>query len=56
MGEHNCYMNDPQECIKKKAYELWNKDGCKQGYDLQHWLRAERVVNAQIKNNDPKLK
>ncbi len=49
MGEHNCYMNDLQECIKKKAYDLWEKEGHKQGRDLQYWLRAEKAVKGQIK-------
>ena len=49
MGEHNCYKSDLQECIKKKAYELWEKDGRKQGRDLQYWLNAEKAVKAQTK-------
>ena len=49
MGEHNCYMNDAQECIKKKAYELWDKDGRKKGCDLQYWLKAEKAVKDQSK-------
>ncbi|MFA5145634.1 MAG: DUF2934 domain-containing protein [Candidatus Omnitrophota bacterium] len=49
MGEHNCYKNDVQECIKKKAYELWEKDGRKQGRDMDHWLNAEKAVKIRIK-------
>jgi len=49
MGEHNCYKKDEAECIKKKAYELWDKDGRKQGRDLNYWLNAEKAVKAQIK-------
>lgn len=49
MGEHNCYKKDVAECIKKKAYELWEKDGCKKGRDLHYWLNAENAVKAQIK-------
>jgi hypothetical protein len=29
-------MNDAQECIKKKAYELWDKDGRKNGRELDY--------------------
>ncbi len=29
MGEHNCYKKNEEECIKKKAYELWENDGRK---------------------------
>ena len=49
MGEHNCYMNNPQEFIKKKAYELWDKEGRKQGRDLDYWLKAEKSVKTHIK-------
>ncbi|MFA5275507.1 MAG: DUF2934 domain-containing protein [Candidatus Omnitrophota bacterium] len=48
MGEHNCYKIDVQECIKKKAYELWEKDGRKSGRDLHYWLNAEKAVKVQI--------
>jgi len=51
MGEHNCYKKDAAECIKKKTYELWEKDRCNQGRDLDYWLNAEKVVKSQIKNN-----
>lgn len=54
MGEHNCYNRDVVECIKKKAYELWQKDGCKQGRDLHYWLDAEKAVKSRLKNNLPK--
>ena len=49
MGEHNCYQNDTQECIKKKACELWEKDGRKPGHDQDYWLKAEKCVNSEAK-------
>jgi len=49
MGTHNCCEKDAKECVEKKAYELWKKDGCKQGRDLDYWLRAEQIVNTQVK-------
>ena len=49
MGEHNCCNNDAHECIKKKAYELWDKEGRKNGRDLDYWLKAEKAVKTQIK-------
>ena len=27
--------------IAERAYHLWEKEGCPQGCDLDHWLRAE---------------
>lgn len=35
--------------IKEKAKELWEKDGCKQGCDLEYWLKAEKIVKSQVK-------
>ena len=49
MGEHNCYKKDEGHCIQKKAHELWQKDGCKQGHDLDYWLNAEKAVKDHVK-------
>lgn len=38
---------DVTECIKAKAKELWQKDGCKQGRDLDYWLQAEKIVKSK---------
>ena len=54
MGEHNCYKSDAQECIKKKAYGLWEGNGRKPGRDQEYWLSAEKNVNAPIKKRSPK--
>ena len=56
MGEHNCYKSDAQECIKKKAHELWEKNGRKPGRDLEYWLIAENTVKGKIKNKDQKCR
>lgn len=48
MGEHNRYKTDEAECIKEKAYALWENDGCKHGQDMNYWLMAEK--NIKIKN------
>jgi len=34
--------------IREKAHELWEKDGRRQGRDLDYWLRAEKIVKSQI--------
>jgi len=49
MGEHNCYRGDAQACISKKAYELWDKDGRKEGRDMDYWLIAEKTVKTKTK-------
>lgn len=36
-------------CIKEKAKELWDKDGCKQDRDLEYWLQAEKIIKGKMK-------
>ncbi|WP_206513297.1 DUF2934 domain-containing protein [Pelagibacterium montanilacus] len=33
-------MNMSDEDIRRRAYELWEKEGKPEGRDLEHWLRA----------------
>jgi len=44
-----CEVRDLTDCIKSKAKELWEKDGCKQGRDQDYWLQAEKIVKRQMK-------
>jgi hypothetical protein len=30
--------------IEIRAYEIWVHEGCPQGQDLDHWLRAESEI------------
>ena len=46
---NKCKEKDAAERTKKKAYELWEKDGRRQSCDLHYWLKAEKAVKAQIK-------
>ena len=29
------------EAIRQLAYKIWLEEGCPDGWDLQHWLKAE---------------
>ena len=44
-----CEKAESTNCIKEKAKELWEKDGCKQGHYLDYWLQAEKIVKNQSK-------
>ena len=33
----------PDEEIRQLAYRFWQEDGCHDGYDVQHWLKAETI-------------
>lgn len=35
--------------VKAKAYELWEKQGRKNGSDHKHWYEAENFVKSQVK-------
>ncbi len=38
---------DRHEEIRKVAYELYEKNGCRGGHELENWLEAERLVMAR---------
>lgn len=54
MVEHNGCRQSEGECIQRKAYEFWEKDGCNHGRELQYWLKAEHAIKNQINNNGSK--
>jgi hypothetical protein len=37
---------DLRTAVEKKAYELFENNGCISGFDLDHWLEAERIIYA----------
>jgi hypothetical protein len=40
--------------IAKVAYELYEKNGCITGRDLDHWIEAERIVIARLAGEEKK--
>ena len=36
------------ELIAGRAYELYEKRGCMEGYDCENWLEAERQTLAEV--------
>ena len=47
--KNKCERAELTNPIKEKAKELWEKDGYKQGRDLEYWLQAERIIKSQAK-------
>jgi hypothetical protein len=35
--------------IKLIAYNIWEQEGCRDGYDCEHWVRAEAIWEQQQK-------
>ena len=49
-------MNRDEE-IRQAAYKLWQEEGCPDGYDVQHWLRAEAIwLEEKSPRNRPNLR
>ena len=42
--ENQATKGNFDDCIRKKAYELWEKKGRISGKDLEIWLEAEKIV------------
>ena len=42
-------MQNMNELIAKKAYELYEKRGCQSGNNFQDWLEAERLVKRSMR-------
>ncbi|MGQ9371394.1 DUF2934 domain-containing protein [Azospirillum sp. A39] len=34
--------------IRERAYELWQRSGCPEGRDMEHWLAAESEIKAML--------
>jgi Protein of unknown function (DUF2934) len=39
-------MQDLEQAIRERAYDLWIADGCRDGFAHTHWLAAQREVLA----------
>lgn len=40
--------HDSTEAIRQRAYEIWVSEGCPNGRDCIHWLRAEAEFREQL--------
>lgn len=37
-------MTDQHECIRKRAYEIWEQEGRPEGREEEHWKQAAREM------------
>jgi hypothetical protein len=37
-------MDDREERVRKRAYQLWEQEGCPPGRELDHWDKASELV------------
>lgn len=40
-------MSPGNELIARKAYEIWMENGCQNGYDVDHWIKAEKLLREE---------
>lgn len=41
------------DAIARRAYQLWERDGRRDGSDLAHWFEAERQLKAGLRPDAP---
>ena len=37
-------MQEHEDRIRQRAYEIWEREGCPEDNDLDHWLQAEQEM------------
>lgn len=48
-------MDDREERIRRKAYELWEADGCPEGRHDDHWVQAREIVALEEAGGPPTI-
>ena len=46
--------NEKIDQLRNRAYQIWERKGRPQGRDLEHWLEAERELEAEDRKPRPK--
>jgi len=46
--EQGPVMNEHQENIRRRAYEIWEQEGRPHGQDMKHWLQAFKEFGARV--------
>ena len=44
IGEVSTPIAVDRELIERRAWEIWKDEGCPEGREMDHWLRAEREI------------
>lgn len=40
-------MTDREECIRARAHQIWEREGCPEGRGGEHWQQAVREIEAE---------
>jgi hypothetical protein len=42
-------MNIPDELVRQRSYEIWQREGCPHGLSAQHWFQAKIELESQLR-------
>jgi hypothetical protein len=42
-------MNIPDELVRQRSYEIWQREGCPHGLSAQHWFQAKAELEGQYR-------
>jgi hypothetical protein len=49
--EETMMVDEKIDQVRNRAYQIWERKGRPQGRDLEHWLEAERELEAEDERN-----
>ena len=52
--EEMVMADEKMDQLRSRAYQIWESEGRPQGRDLEHWLEAERELEAEDRKPRPK--
>lgn len=41
-------MSADKDKVSQLAYQIWQEEGCPEGQDMEHWLRAEAMAGGAV--------
>ena len=47
-SQQNVSTSPDGSTVAKRAYEIWQREGCPDGRAMEHWLRAEAELTAEV--------
>ena len=47
-SQQNVSTSPDDSIVAKRAYEIWQREGCPDGRAMEHWLRAEAELTAEV--------
>jgi hypothetical protein len=45
-------VNVTQDQVRRRAFELWEQHGRREGYEAEYWFQAERELSGEASSSD----